>query len=403
MKADEIASVETDSQNPPNFSLVQGGPLYQLLRRSKLSDDALSLQRRRIIVITLLCWLPVFLFAALEGSLLGGTVTVPFLLDWDYHIRFLVSVPLLIMAELLVHRRMLPLTKQFHLRHLIPDSAVEQFNAAITSALRLRNSAPAELLLILLVYIIGILYVWPRYIALDTATWYATLTATGSSLSLAGKWFVYVSLPIFQFLLIRWYFRLFIWTRFLWQVSRIKLNIIPTHPDGVGGLGFLGAVVITFAPLLMAHGAQVAGLIANRIFYRSATAHEFVLEIAFLIGFLMCLLFVPLLVFSPQLERAKRKGISEYGALASRYVEEFDEKWLRSSVPPQEPLVGSADIQSLADLGNSFGIVRSMSIVPFTKGLLLQLAFFTVVPLAPLALTMMPMEELLKKLLGLLL
>ena len=74
---------------------------------------------------------------------------------------------------------------------------------------------------------------------------------------------------------------------------------------------------------------------------------------------MLCLVFGPLLVFAPQLAQAKRTGLREYGTLAERYVREFDAKWLRGGAPAGEPLVGSADIQSLADLGNSFEVVRT--------------------------------------------
>ena len=258
-------------RNPPDFSLVLGGPLFQLLRRAHLSDDALMLVRQRIIVISLLAWLPLLVLSALEGQLLGGSAAVPFLLDVEVHVRFLVAMPLLIVAELVVHQRMRPVVQQFLERNLIPESAMTRFDAAIASAFRLRNSVLAEVLLIAFVYGVGILIVWRQYVALDTATWYATPSAEGSKLSLAGMWYGYVSLPIFQFLLLRWYFRLFIWTRFLWQVSRIELSLVPTHPDRVGGLGFLSNTVYAFAVLAVAHGALLAGQLANRIFYLGAT------------------------------------------------------------------------------------------------------------------------------------
>ena len=63
-----------------------------------------------------------------------------------------------------------------------------------------------------------------------------------------------MSLSLYQFVLLRWYFRLFIWTRFLWQVSRIDLRLIPTHPDRCGGLGFVAAVGNAFVPILPAQG-----------------------------------------------------------------------------------------------------------------------------------------------------
>jgi hypothetical protein len=389
-------------RDPENFSLVLGGPIYQLLRRSHLTDDALGHVQQRIIVISLFCWLPLLVLSALEGNVLGGRAAVPFLLDVEVYTRFLLATPLLIAAELVVHQRMRFVVKQFLERRLIPENAMTRFDAAIASVFRLRNSVLAEVLLFVFVYVFGVLIVWRHYIAIDTTTWYATPSAAGPQFSLAGMWFGYVSLPIFQFLLCRWYFRIFIWTRFLWQVSRIDLSLVPTHPDRVGGLGFLSNTVYAFIPLLIAHGALLAGVLGNRIYYLGATLPSFMLEVVILVMFLMCVVLGPLLVFAPQLAQAKRLGLREYGTLAERYVREFDVKWLRGGAVADEPLVGSGDIQSLADLGNSFEVVRTMRIAPFTKETIIQLGVATVAPIAPLLLTMMPLEEILKKLLGIL-
>jgi hypothetical protein len=389
-------------REPQDFSLVLGGPLFQLLRRSHLSDDALELLRRRVIIITLLAWLPLLVLSALEGHALGGNVAVPFLLDIDVHIRFLVALPLLIVAELVVHQRMRLVVRQFLERNLIPESGLTRFEAATASAFRLRNSVLAEVLLIAFVYVVGVLIIWRHYMVLATATWYAAPTVEGSKLWFAGMWYGYLSLPLFQFLLLRWYFRLFIWTRFLWQVSRIELSLIPTHPDRVGGLGFLAYTVYAFTPLAVAHGALLAGLIANRIFYLGAALPEFKIEIAVLVVFLMCVVLGPLLVFAPQLAQAQRTGNREYGTLAERYVREFDAKWLRGGASSDEPLVGSGDIQSLADLANSFEVVKTMKIAPITKDTLVILVAATLAPVVPLTLTMMSLEELVKTLFGIL-
>jgi len=103
----------------------------------------------------------------------------------------------------------------------------------------------------------------------------------------------------------------------------------------------------------------------------------------------------PLLVFAPKLAAAKRAGLGEYGTLAQRYVHEFDRKWLRGGAPADEPLIGSADIQSLADLGNSFEVVKGMRLTPFTVQTILHLAVVTLAPVVPLTLTMISLEELL--------
>ena len=206
----------------------------------------------------------------------------------------------------------------------------------------------------------------------------------------------------FQFLLVRWYFRLFVWMRFLWQVSRIELRLAPLHPDRLGGLGFLSNTVYAFALLATAHGALLAGQIANRIFFLGAALPQFKAEIAAVLIFMLCLVLGPLLVFAPQLAAAKRVGLREYGTLAERYVRAFDAKWLRGGAPADEALVGSGDIQSLADLGNSYDVVRTMRSLPVTKEIVLQLAVATLAPVVPLALTMMSLEDLLKKLFGIL-
>ena len=389
-------------RNPPDFSLVLGGPLFQLLRRAHLSDNALMMARQRIIVITLLTWLPLLVLCALEGHVLSGSAAVPFLRDVEVHIRFLVALPLLLIAEMVVHQRMRPLLQQFLGRNLIPEDAMPRFDAAVASAFRLRNSVLAEALLIAFVYGVGILIVWRQYMALDTATWYASPSAEGAKLSLAGMWYGYVSLPIFQFMLIRWYFRLFIWARFLWQVARIELNLVPTHPDRVGGLSFLSDAVHAYAVLAVAQGALLAGPLANRIFFLGAALPQYKGEIAVLVIFLLCVVLGPLLVFAPQLAQAKRKGLREYGTLAERYVREFDAKWLRGGAPADEPFVGSGDVQSLADLANSYEVVRTIRIAPITKEDIIRLMAATLVPLVPLLLTMMPLEELLGKVVAIL-
>jgi len=394
--------MNNDRTESPDFSLVLGGPLFQLLRRARLSDDALLLARRRVVVISLLAWLPLAVLAALGGRLFGGDEAVPFLLDVDVHVKFLVVVPLLIAAELVVHQRMRTLARNFRERNLVPDAAVARFDAAIKSAYRLRNSVTAELLLIAFVYVVGVTVIWRHYATLDAATWYATPAAGGSNLTLAGMWYGYVSLPIFQFLLCRWYFRTFIWARLLWQVSRIELNLVPTHPDRVGGLGFLATTVYAFVPLLMAHGALLAGNLANQIFHAGASLTQFRLEILLLVIFMVVLVVGPLLVFAPQLAEARRTGLREYGALAQRYVRDFDAKWLRGNGSVDEPILGAGDIQSLADMGTSFSVVQGMHMVPVTKQAMLQLGAATLAPIAPLLLTLMPLEELLRKLFGIL-
>jgi hypothetical protein len=136
------------ARDAENFSLVLGGPLYQLLRRAHLSDDVLQMVRMRLIVIALVTWLPLLVLAALEGHLWAGGLTVPFLSDVEVHIRFLAVVPLMIFAELVVHQRLRAVGLGFLERKLIPEPLLMRFDAALRSAYGLRNSVLAEVLLI---------------------------------------------------------------------------------------------------------------------------------------------------------------------------------------------------------------------------------------------------------------
>ncbi|HTN94751.1 MAG TPA: hypothetical protein VMJ33_09230 [Gallionella sp.] len=379
----------------PDFSFVQGGLFIQLLRWTHLSDDIRTNVRRPVIVIALLAWLPLLVFSALEGQMLGGTVAVPFVYDVDVHIRLLLALPLLIIAEVATLNRLPLLLQQFTVRHLVPEKSMARFEAVVASAMRLRISVFAEVLLIAVVYGVGILVVWRHYWTLDTATWYATPSAEGSKLTLAGMWYGYVSMPIAQFLLLRWYWRMFVWARLLWQVSRIELSLVPAHPDRVGGLGFLASAWSAFAMLAAAHGALAAGQITSRILFAGATLLQFKYEIAVVVVFMLCIVIGPLLFFAPQLAAAKLVGMRKYGALAARYVREFDAKWLNDGATANEALVGSADIQSLADLGNSYEMMRTMSFTPISMRATLGLAAATLAPIAPLLLTMIPLNELL--------
>jgi hypothetical protein len=399
MSTPDLASDAPISKESPDFSLILGGPLYQLLRRTHLSGDALQLLHRRIVLAVLLAWLPLLLLSVAEGHAWGEGVALPFLYDVSLHVRLLIALPLLIVAELVVHQRMRLVVRQFMERGLIPDAARAKFDAAVVAAMRLRNSITVEVLLIAFVYVVGVGFVWRTQVALDVPSWYGVPTDGTLHPSLAGWWLGCVSLPLFQFLLLRWYFRLFIWARFLWQVSRIELKIMPMHPDRCGGLGFLAQVSHAFVPLLVAQGALLAGWMAERIFSAGAQLLDFKLEIIGIVAVMVFVVLGPLLVFGPKLAAAKRVGLREYGTLADRYAHEFDQKWLRGGAPAGEPLIGSADIQSLADLCNSFEVVKGMRFVPFNLQTVVQLAVATLVPVAPLLLTIFSLEDLLLRLL----
>jgi len=383
-------------QEQPDFSLVLGGPLFQIFRRAHLSGSALELLRRRVLIISLFAWLPLAVLSAIEGHLLGSQ-NLTFLRDVELHVRFLVALPVLILAELPVHRRLGSVVKCFLERGVVTQEDTPKFYAALGATMRARDSSWLEFALLVFTLTVGHWF-WQHLIALGAATWYAAPDRTDIHLTLAGYWYSFVSIPIFQFILLRWYLRLVIWFLFLWRASRLNLHLLPTHPDRAGGIGFLGGISYAFGPILFAEGTMLAGLIASRIFYQGQTLTSFKVTIFVLTGFFVLVILGPLTMFTPHLARTKRNGLNEYGTVASVYVDEFDQKWVCGGAEGEE-ILGTADIQSLADLANSYEVVREMRLVPFALNDVARLAVVTLLPVLPLLLTIMPLEELLTRLL----
>ena len=389
------------SDTTKDFSLVLGGPLYQLLVRAGLVRPPLDRVAARIIVITLFTWVPLLLLTALGGRLTSG-VKVPFLYDVEAHCRLLLALPLLIGAEVTIHRRMRMMILQFVERQIITPSALPKFEGVIGSALRLRNSPVIELGLLALVFVAASFWL-KGVLAIQSDTWYAAVTAGEKVLAPAGYWYQFVSLPIFQFIILRWYFRLFIWGRLLWQVSRLDLRLVPSHPDGCCGLGFLGGNAFAMGPFLMAHSVLLSGFIANRILYEGTRLPDYRFEIVAVALLLYIVGLGPICVFAPRLLRQRIHGLYTYGPLASEYVIGFEKKWMEGQRPNDEPLVGSGDIQSLADLANSFAVVQNIRPFPFGKAAIIAVAVFVALPLLPLSLTMFSLQELLARLVQVLL
>ena len=394
-----MASQPPLTPQAPDFSLVLGGPLYQIYLRSGLVQPPAGRLGRRIVAFIVVAWLPLAILTLAGGSAFGG-VEVPFAADLGAHVRLLLALPLLIAAELIVHQRVQATVRQFINRGIIAPADRAQFDRIIASVMRLRNSATIEIALAVIAITVGY-WVWRERMAMQIGSWYVEVDAAGGqSLTVAGWWYAFVSLNLFRFVLLRWYFRLLLWYLFLWRVSRLTLRLNPLHPDRAGGLGFIGNSVFAFIPLLIAQTAVLAGVIGNRILHEGAQLPAFYMEIAAAVALLMALVLAPLPFFMFQLARAKREGAREYGLLAMRYADEFRGKWLRGQRPAGEPLVGSADIQSLADLAGAHDVLREMRMLPFSLQTIVRLAIVVAVPYLPLVLSMIPLEELMGRLIS---
>ena len=342
--------------------------------------------------------MPLLVLSLLELRALGGS-GIPFLKDLAAQVRLLVALPLLILAEKLIHERLKPAVALFVEKGIVRPESQHRFDEIVSSTMKWRNSIVVELGILALILTVGHAFQMER-LAAHGDMWFSKPTDSGFGLTRAGLWYAWASLPIFQFALIRWYYRLVLWGRCLFLVSRLDLDLAPSHPDCSGGLGFLGTSLSAFSPILLAQSALVSAVVATRILQHGAQLMSFKLELVGVLALALFQVLGPLMVFGPNLIQAKRRGLREYGILADRYVREFDRKWIRGGADPGEPPVGSADVQSLADLNNSFDVVRRMRPFPFGKEKVIPLVVTTVLPGLPLVRTVIPLDELVKRLVG---
>ncbi len=343
-----------------------------------------------------MAWLPLLVLSFIEGhAIRSAGIHVPFLHDIEANVRFLVALPVLILADVVVQQRVSPLIRRFIDRRIIDVQDLPAFARAVNSAKRVRDLVFVEAALLIGVYTIG-LWVWRNQIAWGDHTWYASPDRTHLNLTLAGYWYAFVSIPIFQFILIRWYLRLGIWFRLLWQISKLRLRLSAAHPDRAGGIGFLGGGSFAFAPILFAQGALLSAFIADRVLIGKQPLMAFKLEAIGTVVFLVVIILGPLLMFTPQLAAALRRSSAEYGLMASRFVSCFEEKWMRHCDYEAEELLRNEDVRSLAEMSNVYTDVRQMRLVPFWTNDIIRLAVAAAIPLVPLSLTVLSPAELLK-------
>jgi hypothetical protein len=152
---------------------------------------------------------------------------------------------------------------------------------------------------------------------------------------------------------------------------------------------------------LLAHSVLLSGMIFNRIWNAQATIYDFKIEVISILTFILLIPLIPLFFFMSQLVKEKRFGTLNFGVVANRYVNDFRKKWISSTENNCAMLLGSSDIQSLADLSNSFEVSNNMRITPFGRNSIVMLVILTALPLLPLILTMIPLEKIISQIIGL--
>ncbi len=381
-----------------------GGPAYRLMQRLGLIQGEGPSLGRRMIGFLLITWVPLLILALSEGLALGPTPRESLLLDFPTYARFFLAVPLLFLSEVIVGPRLQTAGLNFVRGNFVRPEDMLAVEAAILRAWGRREALLPELLML------GVAMIGAWQLTMETwfgaasvATWRTSVTEAGTSFTWAGLWYYGVAVPLLQFFVFRWLWRLVSWSLFLRDMARLDLDLVPTHPDRAAGLGFLGGAHLSLAIFTFAFSCVLSAHVAFQVYFEAVPVMSFKIVFAVYLVAVLLLILGPLLIFAPLLARARRQGLRQYSLLANDYNRAFHQKWVAGPPPADEPLLGSADIQSLADLGNSFGMIREMKIFPFSQQQILQIAVVACLPGLPLIFLVMPVGEILQLLAGALL
>jgi len=391
---------EVTSGLAEHFSITSGGPLHWL--QVRLGQAGYERQRvvRRAFLAVVITWLPMLVLSLWQGQAYGSQIKIPFLRDFAVNVRFLIAVPILILAESGIDKRWRILALQFLKSRLVVEKEHSSFDAVIEKTTHLRDRVLPEALLLVCAFV-PVIFFKSELLMSGVSNWHTVAVGSGA-VSLAGRWFNIISTPFFRFLLFRWLWRLFLWTLFLWRVSRINLFLVATHTDMAAGLGFLSEGQKAFSPIVFAGGAVIAAQVGNAVAYDGATLSSMKFPMIAYGVLAILILIAPLLVVAPVLLKIKRKALLEYGALVTIHNQLFETQWIRKEDLQDEVILGNPGPSSLIDLGSSFTVIRDMRFVPINKQTLVTLAVAAGLPMGLLVLFVTPIDDLIRAVLKML-
>ena len=374
--------------------LFSGGPMLGRLHSGARHLDARTL--RLAVAAMVLGWLPPCVLAALQSLATGDDSLHSFFTDYGVLARSLIAVPLLIIGQAVAGPRLGAVVRHFREAGLVRTADVCRYHDIVRSTRRLRDSALAEIAIAIIGFVLAATF-WTVPVPLLPA-WFRVGVGAASAASAASWWHQFVSLPILMLLLLGWLWRLALWTRFLWKVSRLDLLLIASHPDGAAGLKFLGVSLEAMVLPAFATSCVLAGPLANRVVHGGAKIVTFGAPLLAFAAILLALLAGPLLLFTDRLLTAMHQGILAYGAVARDVGQRLENRWLGK--PAGDDALDANDFSATTDLYAIVSNVYTMNIVPLGLRNLAVIVIATLLPFVPVALLMVSPVALLKKLGG---
>ena len=374
-----------------DFTMIDVGPWDELCRRLRVREAMPRVMFWHALLPAIVVWLPCLLLSTFAASA-SDPAAISFLEDVSVHVRFLVLVPLLVLAEWDIGRQTRIAAAGFVVGKLVPPEERPRFEAAVREEKRLVGSPVAELLLAAIAALV--MSVVARTATVDGFLyWYETGSATASRLTGAGWWYMAGStIPLF--LILRWGWRYAVWCLFLLRMARLRLQYLPTHPDRAAGIGFVGIGHAPFCLVGAGVSCLLTAVVGTRILHMGATLKNFQVELISIVVIITAIGLLPMLVFLPALASARRRGLLQHGEFSTRFVRDVERK-MRESRDGKDEVKGE-DIQSLADIGGSYERLREMRLVPIDLLGAMLFAASAGLPMFVLVLANVPFEQVIK-------
>ena len=377
------------------FSLVRGDRPFRIQRALGLIPPGGGLGvGRRALLLALLTWGPVAAWAYLTGRALPGRVAEPLFEHFGVHVRCLLAIPLLIVAEATVHAMSTELVPYFVSSGLVPANERARFAEAVRRARNLRDrSLPWALIAGL---VIGWIVARPITSGLHELEWAVEGTQDKIRLGFGALWFFYVARPIFVALLLAWLWRILLLGLLLRRIAALDLSIVPSHPDRAGGLGFLEHLPLALGPVVLAVSAVLASHWAHDVTYHSVDISSLKMPAATFLAGIVVLVLAPLSAFSGPLRRARRQGLLDYGTLVGEHGRRVRRRWiLREPVEDSEQLLAAPELGPVADTLTLYESVARMRTAPVGRMALAGVLVPAVLPMLVVAAIRVPLKDLL--------
>src|SRR5262245_29716307 len=275
------------------FSLVDD-PLLRLQRALRLAPRQGFAPLRRALFFVAISWLPIMVWAAASGHLQPAGWQESLTSHLGIHVRCLLAIPLFVLSEPLAHYVIGVIVGNFPASGLIRDDERGRFSEVLRSVERWRDSKAVWAGIVVLV-VGAVLGVKQRVMAdPDAFGWGHGALST----DFGSAWAIYVVRPLFFLMALAWLWRLIITWILFQRLARLDLRLVPSHPDSVGGLGFIELHSLAFCLVVFAMSSVACAAVAHQMMAHGGHFKQFQAQLIVLVILVLVLVPVPLAAVS---------------------------------------------------------------------------------------------------------